>query len=742
MIGFMKAYYSMVRITSAVILFINGLPVGSYGQPSVAREWNEVLLEAIRNDLARPTVHARNLFHVSAAMYDAWAAFEPNVKPYFLGNTVGDFYIPFNGIPMGSDKKAFQEEAISFAAYRIIRHRFIASPGWIETYSQSDELMNELGYDAMNNSLEYANGDPAALGNYIASKIIEFGLQDGSNERGGYQNEFYVPVNDPLILTRPGSLGLTDPNRWQPLTFETFIDQSGNEIPTGTPEFLGPEWGKVIPFSMNESDITLYSRDGSDYRVYHDPGPPCFTNEDGTGTHQDYEWGFSLVARWSSHMNAADGATWDISPATIGNIDFNDLPADYETLRSFYDRINGGDISQGHPVNPITGNPYQTQIVPRGDYVRVLSEFWADGPDSETPPGHWFTILNYVNDHPQLQKKLQGEGDVLDDLEWDVKSYFILGGALHDAAISAWSIKGYYDYIRPISAIRHLAELGQSSEKELPNYHPAGIRLEPGFIENVGEEDPLAGDDNEHVGKIKVFAWRGHDVIQDAATDVAGTGWILAENWWPYQRPSFVTPPFAGYVSGHSTFSRTAAKVLTLLTGDQFFPGGMGEFIAEKDSFLRFEKGPSVDVVLQWATYYDASDQCSLSRIWGGIHPPVDDINGRIIGDRIGEEAFQFAAEYFREEAITGIDQSYEPDFSIFPNPIERGSKLMIRIDSERLISKISLLSVSGVQHLDWAKPDIKGNKLSLDLKNLPAGMYVVILDTENGSFSRLIQIH
>ena len=43
---------------------------------SVARRWNELLLQAIRNDYARPTVHARNLFHVSAAMYDAWAAFD------------------------------------------------------------------------------------------------------------------------------------------------------------------------------------------------------------------------------------------------------------------------------------------------------------------------------------------------------------------------------------------------------------------------------------------------------------------------------------------------------------------------------------------------------------------------------------------------------------------------------------------------------------------------------------------
>jgi len=74
--------------------------------------------------------------------------------------------------------------------------------------------------------------------------------------------------------------------------------------------------------------------------------------------------------------------------------------------------------------------------------------------------------------------------------------------------------------------------------------------------------------------------------------------------------------------SGHSTFSRAAAEVLTLLTGDAYFPGGLGEFTARKNEFLVFEEGPSVDITLQWATYRDASDQSSLSRIWGGIHPP------------------------------------------------------------------------------------------------------------------------
>ena len=128
---------------------------------------------------------------------------------------------------------------------------------------------------------------------------------------------------------------------------------------------------------------------------------------------------------------------------------------------------------------------------------------------------------------------------------------------------------------------------------------------------------------------------------------MGGVDWILAENWWPYQRPSFVTPPFAGYVSGHSTYSRAAAEVLTSITGDRFFPGGMSDFEIKANEFLKFESGPSVDMTLQWATYQDASDQCSLSRIWGGIHPPADDIPGRLIGIDIGKDAFEHAKSYF-----------------------------------------------------------------------------------------------
>ena len=50
------------------------------------------------------------------------------------------------------------------------------------------------------------------------------------------------------------------------------------------------------------------------------------------------------------------------------------------------------------------------------------------------------------------------------------------------------------------------------------------------------------------------------------------------------------------------------------------------------------------------ATYRDASDQCSLSCVWGGIHPPADDIAGRLIGIAVGIDAFALAQRHFAGE--------------------------------------------------------------------------------------------
>jgi len=603
---------------------------------SIAKHWNEFTLDAIRNDLARPTVHARNLFHLSVLMYDAWAAYDAQAQPYMLGQNLYGYQCTFTGVPVPANVQAAREEAISHAAFNFLR-----------IFNLLVDLQNEmvsLGYNPFNNSTNYASGDPAALGNYLASCMNQYAITDGANQTSNYGNNYYSPVNPPMDLTLPGNSTLVDFDRWQPLAFQIFIDQSGNPIPGGTPPFLSPEWGNVNPFAFTAADRVTYNRNGDDYNVYCDPGPPPLMTDQAD---DDYKWGFSMVSIWGSPLDPDDGVMIDISPGALGNLPTSSYPTNYTDYRTFYDYTNGGVIgANGHSLNPITSAPYQPNIVKRGDYTRILAEFWADGPDSETPPGHWFAILNYVLDHPQFTRDYRGVTP-LSQLEYDVKAYFLLGGAMHDAAITAWGIKGWYDYIRPVSAIRGMAEAGQSSDATLPNYSTDGIPLVANYIELVQAGDPLAGANNENVNKIKLYTWRGHDFIIDPLTDYAGVGWILAEDWFPYQRPTFVTPNFAGYISGHSTYSRAAAEVLTTLTGDEFFPGGIGAFNTVQNQFLVFEEGPSEDVTLQWATYRDASDQTSLSRIWGGIHPPADDIPGRECGIQIAEKVFNVAEEYF-----------------------------------------------------------------------------------------------
>ncbi len=634
---------------------------------SIARLWNEVLLYSIRNDLARPTVHARNLFHTSAAIYDAWAIVNDQGSPYLMGNVVHGYQAPFDGFSNSLSDVENNNAAISYTAYRLITHRFSQSTGYFRILHKCNSLMDLLNYDTDNYDVDNNSEDPIALGNYIAENYISYGLQDGSMEQDSYQNQYYEPVNEPLAPILSGNSTITNPNRWQPLSLDVFIDQSGNILEETIPEFLGAEWGNVNPFGLDENDMTTYSRDGNNYNVYHDPGEPPML-DDNQDTNLDYINAFSMVPIWGSHLSQDDGVMLDISPNNIGNIILDSYPNNVSEYNSFYDYFNGGDNSMGYSSNPVTNQNYETQLVPRGDYARVLAEFWADGPDSETPPGHWFVILNTINDNPLLEKKFQGLGDELSNLEWDVKSYFIMGGVMHDSAISAWGIKGWYDYVRPISAIRYMADLGQSTNESLSNYNSNGLPLIDGYIEIVNEQDPLAGDEDENLGKIKLYSWKGHDFIDNPSVDQAGVGWILAENWWPYQRPTFVTPNFAGYVSGHSTYSRAAAEALTLFTGSEYFPGGMGEFIAKENEFLVFEEGPSQDIKLQWASYRDASDQCSLSRIWGGIHPHLDDIPGRLIGSIVGVESFDFGAAYF-ESSLSTIDIEL-PKLKLVSNPI------------------------------------------------------------------------
>ena len=577
---------------------------------SVARQWDEEILSAIRIDLPRPPVHARNLFYLSAAMWDAWAAYDATA------DAVVDKEFPTSGNP-----ERDRAVAISYAAYRVLSHLYSLSVNAATTQAHLDARLSALSFDKDFTST--AGNTPEAIGNRIAAAVIAYAQDDGSNESDNYKDTTYSPVNDPLIVKQPGTIML-DPNRWQPLALDFQVSQNGIPIPGKVQVFVGSHWGNVKPFALTRSDPN---------NVYLDPGPPPQLG--GTGD-DEFKEGVRQLVMFSKQLDPSDPAMVDISPAAYGS---NPL---------------GTNDGTGYSANPVTGQRYAPQLVKRADFERVLAEFWADGPESETPTGHWNVIANYVSDQATTVKRIGGAGLVVNDLEWDVKMYLALNGALHDASVECWGVKRKYDSVRPISQIRYMGGLGQSSDPSGPSYHPSGLPLVPGLIEVITPASSALGSRHEaladYVGEIALFAWPGEPA--DPATQFSPSQWIRARNWVPYQRKTFVTPPFASYFSGHSTYSRAAAEVLTQLTGSPYFPGGLGEFVAPANHFLKFEIGPTTDVRLQWASYYDAADQAGISRLYGGIHPRADDFTGRKIGAQVGTVAWGRAIRYFDGTAV------------------------------------------------------------------------------------------
>ena len=575
---------------------------------SVARRWDEALLDAIRRALPNPPVHARNLFHLSVAMWDAWATYDPKATGYVETTKITT-----------PNVSAARNEAISYAAWTVLKARFENASGGEDSLAEFDAVLKSLCYPTFI-PLNAVGMDPASVGSRIGRAVLLRGATDGSNEADGYAAPDYSPVNRPLVVASSKRFSLVDPNRWQPLEITGGFSQNG--IPTGTTQVaVAPHWGGVAAFGATSVVA------GPPI----DPGPPPRLGDPATDAALKQQ--IVEVIRDSAALDPAIRTTIDISPASRGG---NDLAT------------NDG---YGYLRNPVSGNAYQPEVVKAADFYRVAAEFWADGPRSETPPGHWNVIANDASDsmvaasHPL---RIGGGGQPVERLEWDVKLYLALNASVHNAAIVAWGLKGWYDSVRPITLIRYMGGRGQSSDPSGPAYDKEGLPLVPGLVEVITRSSAASGQRHHalaaFIGRIAIRTWGGSP--SDPSTEVAGRRWMLATSWVPYQLPTFVTPSFPAYVSGHSTFSRAAAEVLTAFTGSAFFPGGLGGYVIPAGA-LTFEVGPTTDIDLQWATYFDAADQAGQSRLFGGIHIQADDFTGRHLGSLCGRAAWQLALGYF-----------------------------------------------------------------------------------------------
>jgi len=216
------------------------------------------------------------------------------------------------------------------------------------------------------------------------------------------------------------------------------------------------------------------------------------------------------------------------------------------------------------------------------DREKMIAEYWSDGPGTEQPPGHWLQFAQFVSER---------DHHTLDD---DVKMFFVLSNAMFDSSIAAWDAKREYDSVRPVTAI------------------PLLFR-----------------------GR-KIRAWGGPG---------KGTVEMDGAQWIPYQPATFPTPPFPEYVSGHSTYSAAAARILQLWTGSDRF--GDSVTLAKGSSKIEPGTTPSQPITLRWETFTEAAIEAGMSRRYGGIHFRAVDLAGQRLGHVVAEKAWKKAESYF-----------------------------------------------------------------------------------------------
>ena len=211
---------------------------------------------------------------------------------------------------------------------------------------------------------------------------------------------------------------------------------------------------------------------------------------------------------------------------------------------------------------------------------KAIVEFMRDGPASTGQSGHWMRIAQDVS---------RRDGN---DLETDIKMFFIVGAAASDAFIASWDTKRHYDTSRPWTQVRY------------------------------------------YYGDRDVLAWGGPG---------KGTVTMKGADWYPYSPYSFVSPPFPSYVSGHSTVSAASAEALRLFTGSDDFGAAAlrrpGE-ITEPDAI-----GSEVQVFLP--TFTRTAEIAGISRVYGGYHIQSDNIEGLKMGRSVGAQVYQRAMDLF-----------------------------------------------------------------------------------------------
>ena len=368
---------------------------------------------------------------------------------------------------------------------------------------------------------------------------------------------------------------------------------------------------KRIGIAIAETVIQAYALDGSAAGSSYNPKNSSPTN-------------IKFIDKWTPEYNVGDNPSsgiqkfltpqWGNVNEILGKKALNtiksglpnpepfllDPNAKYDLSTRKITHFNGQDVdidinsaAVGQYINPDFIAQAQRVVDASRDLTpeqKLIAEFWEDGPGTGFPPGTWVEFGRYAS---ELYDNTRQE---------DVRMFFGIGQALFSASVASWGLKAEKDYTRPLTAIRELSRLGL-----------------------LRDEDPI-------IGGVQVESY-------DRNTQA--TGIINGKDWKTYQTfGNFFSPPFTEYVSGHSTFSSAAGRVIDLITGRSDFGGSV-----TTKSLIEAGKPDNPDVTLTWETWRDAWTESGISRIYGGIHFDQGNENGLILGERIGDAVFAKVSE-------------------------------------------------------------------------------------------------
>lgn len=115
----------------------------------------------------------------------------------------------------------------------------------------------------------------------------------------------------------------------------------------------------------------------------------------------------------------------------------------------------------------------------------------------------------------------------------------------------------------------------------------------------------------------------------------------------------------------------------------------------------------------------------------GWIHPPADDIPGRMIGIEVGAKAIDMANIYFKGHSEGAFFNSQSGPL-IYPSPIQNGQSLIVEINDfyEEIFLVNSLMQII-------CNSKINNFYSTLPIGNLAPGTYFVVLDSEDFRYSQ-----